>query len=258
MLFVAMMMASTVATATAPSVAAWTVPCSGVYVNKFQGNAKSAPGLIGVYSEIQYVDKGLCFQASSPYVPSWSLSWVSLEGPQTDAVPGIDIFQGGYAKCPFPAVGSCPWNNGSSYYWVYYAHEQGACGAAFNTGFINIAFAATGTHFFQVSKVGSQYNFYVDELLRYHRSLADIQTCWPGVTRVEWQNEMLNDGDQGGGPLSDHQDFGANQYQNATGWHPENRSLSTACDYNSYPLHWHCNTTPTTANQFKSWDDRAP
>lgn len=75
---------------------------------------------------------------------------------------------------------------------------------------------------------------------------------------VEWQNEMLNTGDQGGGPVSNYQDFGENQYQNGTGWHPMNRTLSAACDANSYVAHWHCKTTATEQDRFKSWDDRAP
>jgi hypothetical protein len=222
------------------------------------GNGKVASGLIGVYSEIQYVNKGLCFQGPGPTVDSWSLSWVSLDGPQSPLIAGVDILQGGYAKCPDPLVGSCPYNNGATYYWVYYGHEVGPCGAAFNTGFIKIANATSGTHFFQVSKVGSQYNFYVDEVLKYHRSLADIQTCWPGVAAAEWQNEMLNDGDQGGGPLSNYQDFGENQYQNGSGWHPANRTLISACDANSNPANWYCTTSSTEQDRFKSWDNRAP
>ena len=31
----------------------------------------------------------------------------------------------GYAKCPKPEVGTCPYNDNNSYYWVFYAHEQG-------------------------------------------------------------------------------------------------------------------------------------
>jgi hypothetical protein len=222
------------------------------------GNGKSAGGLIGIYSEITYVNENLCVQGPDPLVGSWSLSWVSLDGPQDDATPGIDIFQGGYAKCPDPFVGSCPWNSGVTYYWVSYGHEQGACGAAFNTGFIKIANAATGVHSFQVSRVGTQYNFYIDEVLKYHRSLADIDTCWPGASQIEWQNEMLNNGDQGAGTVSKHLMFDNNQYQNSTGWHPQNRTLNTPCDANSNPTDWACNNSGTFADRFNAWDRRAP
>lgn len=244
-------------------VVAWTAVCQSTQIptpNLFLGNGKSASGLIGVYSEIQFAQKSLCLQGppGNPIYNSWALSWVSIDGPQTASTPGIDIFQGGYAKCPTTSVGSCPYNSGNSYTWYYYAHEEGACGTAFNTGIKKVANVSSGTHFFQVSKVGNQYNFYVDEVLKYHRSLADIETCWPGVSVVEWQNEMLNPGDQGGGPLSNYQDFGENQYQNGSGWHAMNRTLSAACDANSYPAHWHCKTTSTEQDRFKSWDDRAP
>lgn len=247
----------------AQPVVAWSALCQSTSIptpNMFLGNGKSGSGLIGVYSEIEFIERSLCLQGppGTPRWNSWALSWVSLDGPQTNETPGIDIFQGGYAKCPVTSVGSCPYNNGVSYTWYYYAHEQGACGAAFNTGIVKVANVSSGTHFFQVSKVGGQYNFYIDETLKYHRSLADIETCWPGVSGMEWQNEMLNPGDQGGGPLSNHQNFGANQYQNGTGWHPANRTLSAYCDANSYPSAWHCRTSSTDQNLFRSWDDRAP
>ena len=213
-------------------------------------------GLKGAYAEIEYFNESLCTQGATT-VNSWSLSWVSLDGPQSSSVPGIDIFQGGYAKCPDPTVGSCPWNAGITYYWVFYAREQGACGAAFNTGFIKIANAAAGIHFFQVSKVGSNYNFYIDEVLKYQRSLADIDTCWPGVSAVEYQDEMLNNGDQAGGTVSNHQSFAEVQYQNATGWHYESRASGAACDANSFPASWRCNWDYTGHN-FYPWDARVP
>lgn len=243
--------------AASPSTAAAWPGCDPATANKFLGNGRTSAGLKGVYAEIEFVNESLCVQGS-PLRGSWSLSWVSLDGPQTDAVPGIDIFQGGYAKCPAPAVGSCPWNSGATYTWVYYAREQGSCGAAFNTGFVKIANAAAGIHFFQVSKVGANYNFYVDEVLKYQRTAADVDTCWPGVTSVEWQNEMLNNNDQGGGTLANHQSFKNVQYQNASGWHNEFRALSSLCDANSNPAHWHCRWSSASATEFLAWDDRAP
>jgi hypothetical protein len=163
---------------------------------------------------------------------------------------------GGYAKCP--SAGYCPYNSGATFIWYYYAHEQGACGLAFNTTIIKIQNATTGLHFFQISKVGSRYNYCYDEVEKTHVSQADIETCWPGVAASEWQSEMLNYGDQGGGGLANRQDFKANQYQNGTGWHPMNRTLGSLCDANSYPVHWHCRTSSTIANNFTSWDDRFP
>jgi hypothetical protein len=231
--------------------------CVAPTANKFLGNGKSASGLIGVYSEIERLGKSLCTQGST-LMGSWSLSWVSVEGPQTDATPGIDIYQGGYAQCPPANVGSCPYNAGVLYNWDYYAHEQGACGLAYNTGFIDEGNPTSGYHFFQISKVGSFYNFYIDEVFAGRRPLADIETCWPGVVSVEWQNEMLNNNDQGGGRTANPQGFHKNQYQNATGWHQATRTAGSACDANSYPAHWHCNTSPTANWYFDAYDDRVP
>lgn len=231
------------------------IPCESTSQNKFLGNGYSASGLKGVYSEIEYIDKKLCIQGT-PRVNSWSLSWVSIDGPQSLSTPGIDIYQGGYADCPF--TGTCPFNNGVSYIWYFYGHEQGACGLPFNSGVIKLQNATSGIHDFQISKVGARYNFYYDEVDINHISQADVETCWPGVAAVEWQNEMLNNADQGGGGLANRQDFRVNQYQNGTGWHPMNRTLGSLCDANSYPSHWHCRTSSTISNNFTSWDDRFP
>lgn len=170
---------------------------------------------------------------------------------------GIDIFQGGYAQCPPPAVGSCPYNGGVLYFWDYYAHEQGACGLAFNTGFVNEGNPAAGYHFFQISKVGTNYNFYIDEVFERARGQTDIETCWPGVVAAEWQNETLDGNDQAGGRVANPQGFHRNQYQTSTGWHNANRPLGSSCDANSNTVHWHCNTSGI-ANYFDAYDDRVP
>lgn len=226
-------------------------------VNKFLGNGRGGSGLKGVYGEIEKLNQILCTQGATK-LGSWALAWVSLDGPQTDSVPGIDIYQGGYAQCPPPDVGSCPWNNGVNYLWIYYAREQGACGLAFNTGFINQGNSPSGYHFFQASKVGNFYNFYIDEVFKHARTAANIDTCWPGVTGVEWQNEMLNSRDQGGGRVANPQGHHNNQYQNATGWHDANRTLGSNCDANSNPADWNCRTSNNVQRNFSSWDDRVP
>lgn len=129
--------------------------------------------------------------------------------------------------------------------------------SVFGTPFIKIANAATGVHFFQISKVGSSYNYYIDEVFKYSRSVSDIETCWPGVAAVEYQDEMLNNGDQAGGTVSNHQLFGEVQYQNGSGWHYENRSSGSACDANSNPTNWRC-AWDYTGHNFYPWDNRAP
>ncbi len=233
--------------------------CAGSTASKFLGNGTSPSGLIGVYTEIEREGKQLCTQGSGTPVGSWSLSWISLDGSDTKSIPGINIFQGGYAQCPPPTVGSCPYNGGVLYFWDYYAHEYGVCGAAFNTGFIDYGNPSSGYHFFQISRVGTQYNFYIDEVLRDHWSRAAIETCWSsGIVGGEWQNEMLNDSDQGGGHVGNPQGFHKNQYQTSTGWHNANRTLGYKCDANSNTAHWHCNTSSTAANYFDAYDDRVP
>jgi hypothetical protein len=123
---------------------------------------------------------------------------------------------------------------------------------------VKVANAASGMHFFQVSKVGTQYRFYVDEVQKDFRAASDIDVCWSGVQQVEWQNEMLNQGDQAGGTLSNHQKWAEVQYQDASGWHYETRPPLTTCDANSIPAYWHCGWSNTPAQYFNAWDNRVP
>lgn len=242
--------------AVTPSIAL-AASCQSTSANKFLGTGRGGSGLVGVYSEIQFVEKSLCTQGSTS-VPSWSLSWISIDDGGQGS--GLNIYQGGYAKCPPPTVpGSCPYNIGTSYYWVYYAREQSSdCGLAWNTGFIDLGNVFTGFHEFQISKVSGSYNFYIDHALKHQRTAFDLETCWPAIAQLEWKNEMLNNGDQGGGPLSEHQDFRNNQYKDGSGWHDANRTTSSLCEANSYPTHWYCRTSPIHANTLKAWDDRFP
>ena len=231
--------------------------CTGSGGSKFLGNGMSPSGLIGVYTEIERLGKQLCTQGATR-MDSWSLSWVSLDGPNTSA-PGDNIFQGGYAQCPDPVVSNCPYNGGVLYFFDYYAHEQSvACGIAYATLFTNYGNPSGGYHFFQVSKVGTHYNFYIDEVLRDQIGLGSIDTCWGYIAGGEWQNEMLNINDQGGGHVSNPQGFHKNQYQTSTGWHNANRTLGSTCDANNYTTHWHCKTSTTSANYFDAYDDRVP
>lgn len=229
------------------------VACASTSANKFLGNGYTASGLIGVYAQIEYINRSVCTQAER-FVGSWALSWVALEGSQATGVN--NIFQGGYAKCGVD--GSCNWNGGVSYVFVYYGHNQGACGQSFGTGVILIYNASSGVHDFSVLKSGTHYNYTVDSAVEYQRSLADVDTCWPGVTHVGYFNEMLNNGDQGGGPSSNHQSFNNTEYEKAAGWFYRNRTLNSLCDANSYSAHWHCQTSATSQHLFYAWDDRFP
>jgi len=183
---------------------------------------------------------------------------VSRQGPgRTDGTN--NIFQVGLARCP--QFSDCPYNGGSLYYFSFFAWGSGSvCGPPFAVWNIEDARVpnpgAPGHHFFQVSKVGTTYNPYIDETLVRNRN--DVESCWGGVTSAGWQNETLNDNDQAGGRVANPQGFHKNQYQTSSGWHNANRTLGSACDANSLPAHWHCNTSSTAANYFDAYDDRAP
>ena len=233
--------------------------CLSTGYNHFLGNGMTLSGLKGAYTEIEKLGKSLCTQGSNPPYPSWSLSWVSLEGP----APGggqNNIFQVGFARCPQMSV--CPYYGGALYYFSYYERATGACGLDFSEWHVEDALVlnpgAPGYHFFQVSKVGTTYNEYIDETFIRSWSVHDVETCWGGVQHAEWQNETLNDNDQAGGHMTNPQGFHKNQYQTSTGWHNANRTLGKACDANNLPAHWNCNTSMTSANYFDAYDDRVP
>ena len=227
------------------------VGCTASSSNKWVGDGKDVPGITGAYSQIEYINRAVCTQGEH-FVSSWALSWVSLQ-----ALSGpTNIFQGGYARCGID--GACNWNGGTSYVWYFYGHEQGPCGQLFGTGIVKLYNATSGVHDFYVVKSGTHYNFTVDSVVEYQRGSADIDTCWPsGAGSGAWYNEMLNDGDQGGGPNSNHQSFDNNEYQNAAGWHYFDRTLNSLCVDTGTP-HWHCQTSGVSKHKIYAWDDRFP
>jgi hypothetical protein len=232
--------------------------CNSLPYYHFLGTGMTLSGLKGAYTEIEKLGKQLCTQGTTRY-GSWSLSWVSLEGPAPTS--GFNIFQVGLARCP--QFSDCPYNGGALYYFSYFAWGNGGpCGTAVTQWNIEDSRVpnpgAAGYHFFQVSKVGTTYNLYIDETFIRSRSLHDVETCWGGVQHAEWQNETLNDNDQAGGHVANPQGFHKNQYQTSTGWHNANRTLGSACDANSLKAYWHCNTSSTSANYFDAYDERVP
>lgn len=244
------------------SLAAWPQACTrdGLH-NLFVGEYQPSSSLRGVYSEIEFFNEQLCVQGATPDY-SWSLSWVSLEGPNSDSIPGVSIYQGGYAKCPPPEVGSCPWNGGASYYWYFFGWEEGPCGDAFNTGMVKApkGNATAGIHDFQISKVGSNYYYWIDEVVQGSRPAWNLDECWGGTgpRLAEWTNEMLDQGDQNGGTVANHQSFANNQYQDATGWRRLNLPKLNPCRNNAQPSVWACYIATNRNDWFYSWDRRAP
>jgi hypothetical protein len=230
--------------------------------NLFAGNARFAGGLRGVYAEIEWFNTHLCVQTGDPEW-SWSMSWVSLDGPNSDQVAGVSIFQGGFTKCAPAGTGSCPFNGGVSYHWFYYGREEGQCGAAYNSTIRKApkGNAGPGVYDYEVSKApDGDYHFYINEVSQYAKAGYTIDDCWGGVgvVGVEWQNEMLDPNDQNGGTVSNHQQFFAVQYKDGSGWHSANRPLGSLCDANSNPASWHCGWGSTSGTFFNEWDERAP
>ena len=139
-----------------------------------------------------------------------------IDGANSAGVPGIAIWQGGIAACANIA-GSCPYNNGNAYVWHFYGHEQGPCGAAFNTGVINDDNPSAGADLYKIDHLGGYYGFYKNGTLEAMRSANDIEVCWPGAALgAEWQNEMLDPGDENGGTTGNHQSWTTVQTRTTT------------------------------------------
>jgi hypothetical protein len=233
-----------------------------VYFNMFSGNGQNATGAVGVKATIEWANPVLCAQTGTND-PSWSLSWVSLDGANSPQIAGVNIFQGGFARCA-NVPSSCPYNGGASYYWYYYGHETGPCGLAFNTGVVKASLgnAGTGSRIYRIERSGSTYGFWISGQLQVSRSADDLDVCWDGGVRaVEWQNEMLDPGDHTGGLVSDAQKWETVAYKNSLGtWVALDRGNTSAlpCDANSNPTYWSCLISASPRDVFYQYDRRAP
>ena len=233
--------------------------CFGTSRNLFLGMNKDGNSLTGVKVDVERLNPHLCGQGAQ-HTLSWSLSWVSIDGPNSPEILGVSIFQGGYARCP--SNGSCYWNYGQPYYWYYYGHEQGVCGQAYNTGIVDLGDVPVGTHNFKIKYDLGQYGFYVDNVESAQRPWQDIEICWAGegIVGVEWENEMLNWGDGPGGTPANPELWSQARWQDSSGWHDLNRPVGLDnCDDNTYRAHWYCevlNQDGTgNSNKWQVWDD---
>jgi hypothetical protein len=210
--------------------------------------------MIGASSQIEFINRAVCTQGEH-FVDSWALSWVSIQngtgGPN-------NILQTGYAKCGVSS--SCGWNGGNSYVWYYYGRNAGPCGAKFQTGVVKIYNVSSGLHDFAVLKSGTHYNVTVVSVVEAQRSVSDIETCWEGggASSAGWYNEMLNNGDQGGGPSTNHQSLDNNAYLTGTGWHSFTHPLNSLCVNTAALPNWHCQWSGSYSDRIYTWDDRFP
>lgn len=229
--------------------------------NWFTGEGQGTnPNVQGVRATIDFANAHLCTQ--SPSGPSWFLSWVGIQGPVLDHGHGVNIYQGGYAKCVYPAgPTSCPPNGGHPYYWFFYSYEDGPCGVTSNSTFIkvkgNVSAPATDPFKIVFKPADATWHFSIDGTSYDTRTNAAINECWvDGITGADWFNEMLNPGDQNGGTDSDRQEFLDAQLMYGGAWQDINRTENQPCGTNSNTADWHCKIEVDDHNSFKQWDDR--
>ncbi|HET7677968.1 MAG TPA: hypothetical protein VFK38_08965 [Candidatus Limnocylindrales bacterium] len=233
----------------------------------FSGMGVRPTGMLGARAFIERFDPELCTQGPVTEVSSWALSWVSIDGPtEADPADGINIFQGGIAKCS--GSDHCPWNLGNPFHFYYFAHSEGACSPPFNTKPVKLENVGPGSRLYEVSRrvapppTGAYWAFLIDGTSKHSRRGGDIMTCWGSIIQLEFKNEMMNVNDYNPGLVSNHQHFAEVQYQTSNGWHDTSWTLGRECDAHSdrdFGLsNWRCFVSSTDKNDFYQWDARAP
>lgn len=237
-----------------------TVPNTGAPAT---GNERVANGQTGVYALVEVFNPLLCVGGDPSAVRSGSFSSVLLVGGDAEA------FEVGYVDCG-PANGSvCSTNAGIPYYYYYYSRwgGGGSCGSTIvSTGIVKAPKGNVGAtpvfHDFEVSKAADgNYYAYIDEVSQYGKAGWTIDTCWrdgAGVRAVEWAGITLDENDQLGGTMSNHQQYQNVQYKTSTGWHQVNRVPSSVCDFAYNPAFHRCSWGSTSGTFFNVWDTRSP
>lgn len=192
-----------------------------------------------------------------------STSWVMINAPYTGGGnSGQNVFQGGFIKCPDPATAySCTnWNNGVSFYFWDYGHQNGTCGNWYDTGQQKAPMgnAGPGSLVYSISKGSTSYDFTIAGSLQKSESIYNIETCWGRLANeAEYQNETWDLNDQNAGTVSTHQAYSTVQVQYNGSWHTVSWSYPRTCDANSNPTYWQCNVA-SNGNTFYEYDTRAP
>lgn len=239
-----------------------TVPNTGAPVT---GNERVASGQTGVYALVEVFNPARC-SGSGPAVRSGSFSSVMLTGDVSE------VFEVGYVDCGPTWDDVCAENAGVPYYYYYYYVYSrwgwgGSCGSTFvSTGIVKAPKGNLGStpvfHDFEVSKAANGYYYaYIDEVSQYGKAGWTIDDCWrdgAGVRSVEWSGITLDENDQVGGTVSNHQQYKAVQYKTSSGWHQVNRALGSDCDFEFNPPVHACGWGSTSGTFFNVWDTRAP
>jgi hypothetical protein len=227
--------------------------------NLFVGDTLGPSGLKGAQTTIEWFNDQLCAQRER-FDFSWSLAWVAIVGVHDLT---YDIFQGGFARCASLGMPySCPYNNGVSYHFWWWSYGDGACGSAFNSTFrkANKGNASAGMYNYKIDyrPAAGRYSFVIDGTDQTFIPTSTPTTCWGGIRRAQWFNEMLDNGDQSGGTIANHQTYNRSKWQDSSAnWHTVSWPTSTPCPVNVNPTAWKCNNT-AIVGQFLDWDARAP
>ena len=214
----------------------------------FEGNYKATTNIDGASARIEYVNEALCTGFDPALHASFSSSWVGIEAPSG----ANSLFQVGYDKCRGSPPG-CAQANLSYFFWAEGWEASQTCGPA-SPPYPHKApkgNATGGLHLFTVVKSGSNVVLKIDGDVQHTRSWSIVTNCWGSVGDAAWVNEVINFGDQSGGPNSDRQNWEDVQYHK-TSWQEHS---GTSCNVNGWP-HQQCDWDSSPPDKFWTWDTR--
>lgn len=186
----------------------------------------------GAKANIEYFDEALCTTAGAA---DFSAFWAAVVGN-----PGINnIFQVGVDKCRNgPCVAGVPQNQ--SYYFWAYGRNLGPCGAAIGPEphLAPLGNAGAGTKTYEVIReftpgAGYSWRAKINGAVQWTKADADLNTCWNGVDRADFFNEVWDINAQSGGSNFNKQLFSAVNWNDDGVWNQI--SGSGNCTFHDLP-----------------------
>jgi hypothetical protein len=231
--------------------------CSTTYGQHFSGNLVTIAGAIdGASARMEYENPSLC-SGFNPALHGQSFSawWVAVQNHQSAGCAGTGrcIFQVGVAKCQSTG---CP-QTGAPFYFVAHGWPGGYCGVARDPSAIPKGTATSGLHLFSVfnDTTTGKLVAKIDGATVFNPySFASYSVCWGGVNDAAWTDEVMNFGDQSGGPNADRQNFESVKLHKSGAWLDV---VGAAIPCNGGPTWPHQRCGWSVGNpKFWAWDSR--
>lgn len=258
----AVMVALTGWVALPTSVFAWSHGCGGpnpvTQEQDFVGIAEAHAGATGARAKIEWsasIDPTLCTTVGGD---SFASSWVAVVGPTP-----FDIYQVGIDKCQGGACAPTSGPDNTPYYFTALGrHASAECGQAVGPTPVQSSqgLATAGSLWYQIFKSSSSTFQARIGGTNAGASVSSyyLNTCWGGVTGVQYLNEVWDIFDQTPGRVSDQQFWSSVSWTDAAGSLVSiNRPFSAACDAAGRTA-MKCQVASNLHDAWYTWDSRQP